>query len=1438
MVSYRDNDIAIIGISGRFPEADNLDAFWQNLAQGKDSVRAFPPGRVAELAELVGNFNTEDFVRGGYLSSISYFDPEYFNISPEEARYIDPQQRLLLELVDEAMNDAGYGGRLTGKKVGVFMSTSKNSYSTLIDPGMPMAMANIPEAALAGRIAYVFNFIGPTLTIDTACSSALTAIHFACQSIRTGECEFAVAGGARIMVLPMGRAILGVLPILSKKEQARAFDKDADGTTFGEGGAVILLKNLQKALKDGDPIHAIIKASAVNSDGARSNGLAAPNQDAQAEVITDVLERAGVDARTVSYIETHGTGTKLGDPIEVEGITRAFMKHTNEKQFIAISSLKTNIGHLDTVAGVAGLTKAVLALKHRQIPPSLHYDIPNPHIDFVNSPVYVNDHLTDWDVTARNIDVRRVGVTSLGLTGTNVHLLMEEAPARPVRTGKEAGGSIGSTACNLPEIVTLSANNVHSLQTMAQNLSRHIKAAEVESKDSATGIGETVPVETPDVAIRDIAYTLNTGRRHHNHRLIIIASDTADLAAKLDSFAQTDFLESEQTLQKSAKATMQGSSKEAVGKQIPGEQGLYGNARIKYGITKEDNLLRTVIFSPVFIFGDTVLKEEVKTEDLLTAFPTFKEKYNACLNEVQTMGRVEKNTRFFAFQHAYAELLTSVGISPKAVLGIGLGKCASDLLQGKTSLAKALTLAQESKPTAPVDESKLQNVITQMRKDGHNLFVILEGEKRLGSMIKKFLVDGENVLCLALDDSLETLQAGLVELYSNGCPLNWDALYVGRDVQRLNLPTYAFNRRSYLIQPFALKSAYRSARSAILNQSGSANTSGRGSNLAQGNDSVRPGIGQSNQAETSAGSTNSFSETIANATATPTKLATIEELLDLFQSVTGTTINLEDDFTANGADSIMVMQAVGLIKRHYEVTIPMDLFFTAASVKELVNQLVASINNSLMPESGGVSSLHDTAEIQDQTERSIQSGSSSATESNVAGSTNTTDDTLLEATSQSITDPAESASGDTALPLLSDAELGSLSVTVTEPQSIFLTGATGFLGAHLIPDLLGRVNTPIYCSVRGETTEVAYERLKERLNYYFGSKFDQYLGNRIIVVKSNLTEPALGLAAEEYAQLADRMDMVIHSAADVRHQGKYEEFEKNNVFTTKQVLDFTTTGRQKQFHHISTMAVVGLNLAHRVFDESNFYTGQSFRGNPYGRSKFEAEKLVYEARRRGLKASVYRVGNLVGRYSDGLFQPNVEANEIYNYLKAIVLLKRIPSGIRGGSYEITPIDLTSEALAKLVLAKEFIGHTYHLACPQHVTFGQMLDALNSTGYPIAEIEYEKFYRQVRNHMENNGFIRELGLLFNNLRAANDRQEAAQNQIDQNQERRESQTEHQPFRIDTDFTVKVLEKLGFTWPELDLPYLEKLLKYCETISYFPSGNTKTVAGRISRLLKKK
>ncbi|MDR0270278.1 SDR family NAD(P)-dependent oxidoreductase [Paenibacillus sp.] len=523
------DDIAIIGMSGKFPMANNLDEYWSNIISGINCIRELPDERKEDIEQFLLRFHYDQLLAEdallpdgrlklnydvrGYMDRIDQFDAAFFGIPPREAKAMDPDQRLFLEVAYESMEDAGYGGqKLYGSKTGVFVGldhVSEMNYKKVAGSD-PMVVTGTWPGILASRISYIFDFKGPSMVVDTACSSGLTSVHMACNALRQGECELAIAGGlSSFYYRPMKfkDELKELDSVESKDNIVRTFDKHAGGTVWGEGLGAVLLKPLRNALADGDVIHAVIKGSAINNDGA-SNGITAPDAGAQEELLLNVWKKANVNPETIQYIEAHGTGTVLGDPIEMKALTNAFRKYTGKNQFCAIGSVKTSIGHIVAASGIASLIKSVLMLKHRKIPESLHFTEPNPYINFCTTPFYVSDRLHEWEAGQTP---RRLGINSFGFSGTNCHVILEEAP-----TSIEKPALRNSNY----ELFMLSAKNEDILRTYSQKVYDYLLSNEVK--------------------LEHFCYTLNTGRGHYNYRLALVVSDISDLKEQLKSYLSSD----------------------------------------------------------------------------------------------------------------------------------------------------------------------------------------------------------------------------------------------------------------------------------------------------------------------------------------------------------------------------------------------------------------------------------------------------------------------------------------------------------------------------------------------------------------------------------------------------------------------------------------------------------------------------------------------------------------------------------------------------------------------------------------------------------------------------------------------------------------------------------------------------------------------------------
>ncbi|HSS48312.1 MAG TPA: type I polyketide synthase, partial [Thermoanaerobaculia bacterium] len=496
-------------MAGRFPGADNVQRFWENLRTGVESIRPLADEELAASGVPPALTARADYVRAGaILEGEDLFDAAFFGFTPREADLLDPQQRLFLECAWEALEDAGYDSLGYARPIGVYAGVKLNTYllslysrpDLLAEVGRFEALIANDKDYLATRVSYKLDLTGPSVVIQTACSTSLAAVHLACQGLLAGECDLALAGAVAIGVPQRVGYLYTEGGIGSPDGHCRAFDARAQGTVGGNGLGIVVLKRLADAASDGDRIYAVIKGSAMNNDGARKTGYTAPSPEGQAKVIRTAQGLAGVDAETITYIEAHGTATSLGDPIEIAALTRAF--RSSKKAFCAIGSVKSNIGHLDTAAGIAGLIKTVLMLERRQIPPSLHFSAPNPELGLDESPFYVNTRLREWPTDGTP---RRAGVSSFGIGGTNVHLVLEEAPA-----GAPSGPA------RPWHLLVLSAATPRALEQVTANLAAHLES-------------------TPDQDLADVAYTLQVGRKRLPSRRILVARDHGEAAALLAS---------------------------------------------------------------------------------------------------------------------------------------------------------------------------------------------------------------------------------------------------------------------------------------------------------------------------------------------------------------------------------------------------------------------------------------------------------------------------------------------------------------------------------------------------------------------------------------------------------------------------------------------------------------------------------------------------------------------------------------------------------------------------------------------------------------------------------------------------------------------------------------------------------------------------------------
>src|SRR6266545_4291275 len=647
-----DNDIAIVGMAARLPGARSVGEFWSNLEQGVESVRTFTDGELHEAgvpAEILSNPN---YVKSGVvLDDFDGFDAEFFGFSPKEAAIMDPQHRHFLECAWEALEDAGHMPETFGGSIGVFGGCGMGAYFAFNLLTRPDLVASVglfllrhtgnDKDFLTTRVSYSFNLRGPSVNVQTACSTSLVAAHMACQSLLSGECDMALAGGVTIEIPHKRGYLYQPGEILSPDGHCRAFDYRAEGTIFGSGAGIVVLRRLRDAIEDGDAIYAVIKGSAVNNDGSGKVGYLAPSVDGQAGAIVEAMAVANVRADSIGYVECHGTGTAMGDPIEISALTQAFRQSTSRAGFCAVGSVKTNIGHLDTAAGVASLIKTALSLHQQKLPPSLNFETPNPQIDFANSPFVVNRELRPWP---KGSQPRRAGVNSLGVGGTNAYVVLEEAPR----------GLPSSSSRRPYQLLALSARSRAALDAASARLADHL----------ATG---------PEHDFADIAHTLQVGRRAFAHRRVLAAKNRQEAIELLrGNDARRVFTH------------VVGEAVPSVAFMFPGGGAQY--PRMALGLYETEP-----VFGEWVDRGFELLKGKVDDDGRSLLFGAEGAREDAAR-------RLEKPSvqlpAIFIVEYALARLWMAWGIEPDALIGHSLGEitaaCLSDVFRFEDALGLVL----------------------------------------------------------------------------------------------------------------------------------------------------------------------------------------------------------------------------------------------------------------------------------------------------------------------------------------------------------------------------------------------------------------------------------------------------------------------------------------------------------------------------------------------------------------------------------------------------------------------------------------------------------------------------------------------------------------------------------------------------------------------------
>ena len=759
--------IAVVGIGCRFPGSDGPAAYWRMLRDGIDAIREVPKDRWDADAYYDPNPDAPGKIyarHGGFLDRVDQFDAAFFGISPREAVHLDPQQRLLLEVAWESLEHAAMSPeQLVGSKTGVFVGVCTNEYASLhltaAEPVNAYFGTGNAASVAAGRLSYYFGWQGPSIALDTACSSSLVAVHLAVNSLRRNECGMALAGGVNLMLRPETTVNFCRARMLAADGRCKTFDAAADGYSRAEGAGLVVLKRLSHAIADGDQVLALVLGSAVNQDG-RSGGLTVPNGAAQQAVVRDALADARVQPVDVQYIEAHGTGTALGDPIEVHSLRAVLGDGRTASQPLLIGSVKTNVGHLEAAAGVAGLAKVVLAMQHGEIPKHLHFRELNPQINVQGAPIEVTRETRPWPPAAR----RLAGVSSFGFSGTNAHVVMAAAPAPPDRAPTPRD----------TELIVVSARTSEALRAVATRLADHLVS------DAAPALG-------------DVAFTLAAGRAHLAHRAAFIVRTHAELVAQLRAFADR---------RQAAIAT---------GELLTLDPQAPVLACLDTDALDASRLAALRTASPPFARALDAVIAELQ--------PAFGSEWAAALGADRPPAATDRDRRLatFVYQHALGAVLESWGVAPLTLTGCGAGAYVAASLAGAISIVDAAKVLTGG---AALDAARLTAPHTALAsaRDGAAVTVPslarwLDDERHSpGSLGAAFegpvmRIGGGGDPAKVWPSLLESMARGFCE----GVHVSWREFYSGQDLRRVVLPTYPFERQRYWVEVAAAPAMRESA---------------------------------------------------------------------------------------------------------------------------------------------------------------------------------------------------------------------------------------------------------------------------------------------------------------------------------------------------------------------------------------------------------------------------------------------------------------------------------------------------------------------------------------------------------------------------------------------------------------------------------------------------
>jgi phthiocerol/phenolphthiocerol synthesis type-I polyketide synthase E len=1348
--------IAIIGMAGRFPGARDLKEFWRNLSEGVESIRFFTREELLEEGHDPAIIMKPAYVpAAGYLEGADQFDPFFFGMSPREAETMDPQHRLFLEQAWVALEAAGYDSAGYDGSIGVFggMNASAYLFNNLLKNRRVREETREVELRirtdkdfLASQVAYKLGLTGPSFTVQAACSTSLIAVCVACQNLMSYQCDMALAGGVSVGS-PLKAGSLGHGELFGSDGHCRAFDAGAAGVPMGSGAGVVVLKRLAEALADGDPVRAVIRGFAINNDGDLKVGYSAPSVEGQSEVVAMAQNMAGVSPETIGFIEAHGTATPLGDPIEIAALTRVFRSSTEKKGFCAVGSVKTNIGHLDAAAGVASLIKAVLALEHGQVPPSLNFTKPNPNIDFAAGPFFVNSKLIDWP---RLSPRRRAGVSSFAVGGMNAHVVLEEAPPQPPSDPDRA-----------PELLVLSARTETALETATDRLADFLRG-------------------TPQAGLSDVASTLRQGRRAFKWRRTLVCADREDAAAALAGRDPKRLLTSGVGERR----------KRPVSFLFPGLGDQYPDMGLD--LYQQEPAFRRAVDRCCEILTPE-LGEDLRavlyprgTKAAREAGPAageidFRRLVAARREPAET--RPIDQTRWaqpavFVVEYALAQLWMQLGVKPRALAGFSLGEYVAACLAGVFPLEVALRLvARRAKLIEGLPRGAMLGV-TLPEPEARSLLrpglalaavsgaesAVLAGPAEMVAEVERELA-GRGVSAVRLRTShafhspmMEPVRQATIELLRQTelkapqIPLLSNVTGTWMTPEQATDPgswgdhlvrtvRFADNLREiwrepgmvllevgpgYSLGAWALQHPDRrgddpvvlpslrheqdprSDRALLLESLGRLWLAGLEVNweglldgarrkrvelptypferqrywieadpvekavepqarpevrdiVAPPDAEAAPPVPPASPAKSQHRRPKLENPYVAPGTPLEELVTTAWERMLRIDS-----IGIHDNFFALGGDSMLAPKL--LLKLHEATGVKLFLrsLFQAPTIAEMARMIEE------------------------------QRGGSGEAPAALAG---------VVLAREAVLDPAIMPEGE-------------VTGSYQDPRAVFLTGATGYVGAFLLAELLERTRADVHCLVRGDE---GLERIRRALEFY--GLWNEDLAPRILPVAGDLAAPRLGIDAAEFDRLAARLDAIYHCGAWVNTTYSYENLKASNVLGTQEALRLAARSRTKPFHFVSTLAVMGRPAAVDgvVSENAPLSTEDSF-ATGYVRTKWVAEQLVNLAQERGLPTTVFRLSFVSGHSQTGVGN---HRDLIWSLLRGCIQL--------GAGFEMNdpmnmvPVDYVSRSIVDLSRRPASLGRRFHLTNPARFPWNSLLDLLRDMGYPMETLSYRDWH---------------------------------------------------------------------------------------------------------------